>query len=61
METVKYCSPGVFSYTAFFTVYSTHLFVCVCMCVCVTIDLIDYVYKIYGVTYDSGGYADLQH
>ena len=21
METVKYCSPGVFSYTAFFTVY----------------------------------------
>ena len=26
--------------------YSTHLFVCVCMCVC--------------VTYDSGGYADLQ-
>ena len=21
-ETVKYCSPGVFSYTAFFTVYT---------------------------------------
>ena len=26
--------------------YSTHLFVCVCVCMC--------------VTYDSGGYADLQ-